>query len=594
MRGSFGRRSAGNIPARGGCALDATRVYIRTTRARLTAATAPAPPRRSAGPQRRQRGARREDVVDDRDLAPARRTRAEGVTHVATAGGVVEPALGPPDRHRPEQPARRHVPPLRQPHRQHLGGVVSALDGAPAVCGHPGDHVALRPRHDRGDHAGRGVGEPAQAGILESHARDRGHAPRTRSPQRPSRTPARRPRHSRQSATGSAVGFPQRAHAGPTRSGSAARHAGQTGKAPRPQSAQRAGTSRSSSAPIQEDARAGGVTRGRAAVPEPSREHERAGRRSCPPAPAGRALPGRPRASGLISIGERRRAVRAARDHRARPLQPARRRASLSRWRTVAGESGPTRSSAARTRRPGRSRRTSERRRQRQGVEDELLELDGVWHGRLDGWPCSSTYGTFLNARWNGQLGRRRRGRSMNSSVEDVDGDAAGRRTRARRRARRMLGQLGWGRSEYSITSWRPSRSATTTPTFSSGSSLRDDLDDTSAPACRCSAEEARVGDRDQRVVDLEVEQGVGRRGRACRPGSSAAVGPGPARQGAAVAVGAERDAVAVGEQHLPRSCGRPRASAPAEEPHMLQPEAARARRRSAAVVSWLSGLVIT
>ena len=76
---------------------------------------------------------------------------------------------------------------------------------------------------------------------------------------------------------------------------------------------------------------------------------------------------------------------------------------SLIRWCTVAGESGPTAfferleldGAVGLDDRPPLG--------QGQGVEDELLELHGVRLVGLDhGRPLSSTYGTFLIARWNG------------------------------------------------------------------------------------------------------------------------------------------------------------------------------------------------
>ena len=158
---------------------------------------------------------------------------------------------------------------------------------------------------------------------------------------------------------------------------------------------------------------------------------------------------------------------------------------SLIRWRTVAGESGPIAffSGSNSTGPIGLDDRPALG--QRQGVEDELLELHGVRLGGLDrSRPPSSTYGTFLIARWNGSSSSPT-SRSMNVALEDVDGDAPGPELQAAPRARGGSASSG-GRSEYSITWGRPSTRDDHAQLLVGRRASRSTLNDISASAWRC------------------------------------------------------------------------------------------------------------
>ena len=145
------------------------------------------------------------------------------------------------------------------------------------------------------------------------------------------------------------------------------------------------------------------------------------------------------------------------------------------------------------------------------------------------------------------------------------------------------------GRSEYSIISWRPSRT-TTSPTFSAGSVLRTTFDDISAPRRRCTPRKAGVADRDEGVVDLEVEDradpAVGHLGERAAPVER------PDR--AAVPVGRERDPAPLGQQDpAGRAVDRGHLALDEEAQTCSTPNAS-CSSKNAAVAAWFCGLVIT
>ena len=108
------------------------------------------------------------------------------------------------------------------------------------------------------------------------------------------------------------------------------------------------------------------------------------------------------------------------------------------------------------------------------------------------------------------------------------------------------------GRSEYSITWGRPS-TVTTTPSFSSGESRSIDLEGHLGLGLAVQAEEGRVGDLDQRIVDLEVEERADAPLAHLLQAARRAVRAGGRQrgEGAAVAVGAECDVVLARQQDL-------------------------------------------
>src|SRR5262249_36082122 len=112
IRGSFGRRSAGNIPGPPGIPLNP--YHPREGPGGHTPGAALAQ-RRRAGGGRRAGG---EDVVDDDDPLPVESARGpEGAADVPAPGDVVEAALRPPDRPGGEQRPGRHAPAVGQPER---------------------------------------------------------------------------------------------------------------------------------------------------------------------------------------------------------------------------------------------------------------------------------------------------------------------------------------------------------------------------------------------------------------------------------------------------------------------------------------------
>ena len=144
--------------------------YIRTTRARLTAATAPAPAPRSAVPhaERVAPVVKTSSTTAIRSPARAQSGRKAPRT-LRRRAAWSRPRWGRRSGARPEQLARRHAPPPRQVGGQHLRRVIPALDRAPAVGRHPRHQIALRPRDDGGDDPRRRLRQRAQAGVLEAH-----------------------------------------------------------------------------------------------------------------------------------------------------------------------------------------------------------------------------------------------------------------------------------------------------------------------------------------------------------------------------------------------------------------------------------------
>ena len=157
---------------------------------------------------------------------------------------------------------------------------------------------------------------------------------------------------------------------------------------------------------------------------------------------------------------------------------------------------------------------------------------------------------TFLIARWNGRCSAAGASRSTNVALEEVDGDAAGPELEAAV-GLAALGQLG---GQVGILDHlRAAVDSDHHAQLLVGADLLDHLERHLGVGLAVQAEERRVGDLDERVVDLEIEE------RADAPlphlveAARAAVGPGrgQGRQGAAVAVGAEGDAALLGQQDL-------------------------------------------
>ena len=291
--------------------------------------------------------------------------------------------------------------------------------------------------------------------------------------------------------------------------------------------------------------------------------------------------PGRPASaassatSGLTSIGCAGHPVGPARHRRPGRLEPARvERAQPG--RTVSGEAGPGCVLERLELRLAVGLDDERALGQRERVEDELLELDRVRDDRLDP-PARARRRTApaCSARWNGSRPPPPASRAANASVDEVQRDRAAPRARARRRPRARSASSS-GRSEYSIISWRPSRT-TTRPTFSAGSRLAHHLRRHLGAAAAMDAEEAGVADRDQRVVDLEVEDradpALGHLGECAAPLER------PDR--AAVPVGRERDPAPLGEQDPAGHGGRRRASRPGRTAAGARRRTSRARRRT-------------
>ena len=269
-----------------------------------------------------------------------------------------------------------------------------------------------------------------------SGRRTRSRPPPSRRWQRPpAGTPAGGRPHSRQSPTGRAVGRPQRAHDGPGEVRQTCQAVGAERLLGRPQSAHRGGRRMSSSACTVPASR----LRGRL-WPRTRAVSVRKG----DGARDGHARATRPREVGGIEGDQRADLDRlsgepsAPRGTGAPPLEPLRRRRRSAAARTVSGEDGPGRVlerlelglavGLDHDRAPG----------ERQRVEDELLELDGVRIGGSTRLPCSSTYGTRFSARWKGSSA------VLASRVDELDArTGAARSTRPRAPARRRGGALG-------------------------------------------------------------------------------------------------------------------------------------------------------
>ena len=179
--------------------------------------------------------------------------------------------------------------------------------------------------------------------------------------------------------------------------------------------------------------------------------------------------------------------------------------------------------------------------------------------------------------------------RSRNSTIEDVDGGAAGPDPQL---AVRVVG-LGQLLRQVGILDdrQRPSTS-TRLPSLSFGPSLGTILVDTSARPRDVLAEEHRVGDLHQRIVDLEVEDvpdapagAAGRAGR-CRPAPSS-VPPWP--------LGLVNSRPGALQQQLAGRQVEGRHRALAEEEHLARRQAeVVVLAKNASVSSSVAGLVMT